>query len=176
MPWRPIASAPRCSIDDLGPGEEDSYTCSLTVNSSLTNTAEVEAQALFDGEGVGSPVTDSDTASVLVGSLTLTRTVWVDGYNPTCQTIDKSLTKVPSGTTVKYCFTVTNTGDYTFTQHSLNDSKLGEIFGGIDHDLGPGATYSNIDAGFAATETIVVNVNRVSPPGRARWTAPWWKW
>jgi len=161
------AIAPNCNrtagdIADLGPGDQDAYTCALTVNNSLVNTATVTAQALVGGEPSGISIGDSDTAAVLVGSLTLTRTVWVDGFNPACQTIDKSLSMVPSGTTVKYCFTVTNTGDYTFTQHSLNDSRLGEIFGGFAHDLPPGASYSNIDAGIAATETVVADISGVT--------------
>ncbi len=160
--------APSCArtsgaIDDLGPGEQYDYPCTLSpINTSLVNTVQVDAKALVGGEPAGSGVSDSDTASVKVGSLTLTRTVWVDGFNPACQTIDKSLTMVPSGTTVKYCFTVTNSGDYTFTTHSLNDSRLGAIFGGFAHDLPPGASYSNIDAGFPATETVTANITGVT--------------
>ncbi len=162
--------APDCSrtagvIANLGPGQQSVYSCPVTVNDSFVNTATVTAQALVNNTPSGLPISDSDDATVLAGSLSLTRTVWVDGYNPACQTIDKSLTIVPAGTTVKYCFTVTNTGDYTFTKHSLNDSRLGAIFGNFPHDLPPGASYSNVEAGVPATETITANIT-----GLTTWT------
>jgi hypothetical protein len=163
--------APTCRrtagvIPNLAPNAESVYGCSLTVDDSMVNEATVTAQALVNNQPSGITISDTDEAEVAIASLALTRTVWVDGYNPACQTIDKSLTKVPAGTTVKYCFTVTNTGDYTFTQHSLNDSRLAQIFGDFPHDLPPGASYSNMDAGLPATETIAVNITGVTT-----WTA-----
>ena len=49
---------------------------------------------------------------------------------------------VTEGTTVYYCYTVTNTGNVTFTSHDLSDDQLGTLLTGFAYTLEPGASTS----------------------------------
>jgi hypothetical protein len=76
-------------------------------------------------------------------AITLDKTV---GLNlAECGTLD-SITIPPGqgGTTVAYCYTVTNSGDMTLMTHDLTDDMLGTLFTGMAHELAPGASYSVI--------------------------------
>ncbi|MER2598813.1 MAG: hypothetical protein ABTQ73_04790 [Caldilineales bacterium] len=73
---------------------------------------------------------------------------------------------VAAGTTVYYCYTVTNTGNVIFTTHDLYDDQLGQIFSGLAYVLNPGASVNTVTAGLsvpAVINTPTVNV--------ATWTA-----
>lgn len=61
---------------------------------------------------------------------------------------------VAPGTTVHYCYTVTNTGDITLPLHDLSDTLAGTIFEDFPFDLAPGDSVSTIDAGLQITTTI----------------------
>jgi len=81
--------------------------------------------------------------------LTLQKTV---STSPAGCPATKAITVVP-GTTVYYCYKVTNTGNITFNSHALEDSVLGEIplpNGGV-FDLAPGQMAT-------ATASAVINV------------------
>ena len=51
---------------------------------------------------------------------------------------------MPEGTTVYYCYTVTNTGDVAFGLHTLTDDVLGTIFTGLAYTLAPGASVNTV--------------------------------
>ncbi len=61
---------------------------------------------------------------------------------------------VAAGTTVYYCYEVTNTGDVTFTTHDLSDNQLGTIFTGLNYALAPGATVNTVQAGLSISAVI----------------------
>ena len=64
-------------------------------------------------------------------ALVLTKTV---GTTPGVCAPTSSIS-VDSGTTVYYCYTVTNVGTTTASTHSLVDDQLGTIFSGLNHTL-----------------------------------------
>ena len=61
---------------------------------------------------------------------------------------------VPRGTTVYYCYTVTNETELTLSVHSLVDDVLGTIFADLDYDLAPGASVDTVAAGLEVSATI----------------------
>ncbi len=171
--------APSCSratgaLGDLAVGASATYSCSLTINNNLINTISVEGYASVGGAAAGNPVIAFDTAQVSVASFTLTKTVFVDGYrervsgefNPSDCALSSNI-KVPANTTVKYCYTITNTGDYTLTKHSLVDSHFpAPILIDFPRELGPNQNFSTIDAGVDVTQTLTLSTTNV-----ATWTA-----
>ena len=56
---------------------------------------------------------------------------------------------VPEGTTVYYCYTVTNTGTVAFGLHTLTDDVLGTIFTALPYTLAPGASVNTVQAGLS---------------------------
>ncbi len=73
---------------------------------------------------------------------------------------------VAQGTTVYYCYTVTNTGDETLTVHSLTDDVLGTIFTGFGYSLAPGASVNTVQAGLS-----IPYVANATTTNTATWTA-----
>ena len=73
---------------------------------------------------------------------------------------------VPMGTTVYYCYTVTNTGDVTLNSHTLVDDKLGTIFTNLSYALTPGSSVNTVQAGLSIPAVINVNTTNI-----ATWTA-----
>jgi hypothetical protein len=101
----------------------------------------------------------SDTASANVTvlppvptspSIALTKTVGLD--NSTCAASDNL--SVDAGTEVYYCYTVTNTGDVTFTVHDLDDDVLGNILSGFPFILGPGDSTSVYPVSATISSTV----------------------
>lgn len=98
-------------------------------------------------------------------AITLDKTVGEDAAS--CATTD-SIT-VPAGgggTTVYYCYEVTNTGDVTLTTHSLVDSEFGAILTDFAYDLGPGASVNTVQAGLVISANITATTVNT-----ATWTA-----
>ncbi len=93
-------------------------------------------------EEVGSePGFELTTDSKSVGStISLTKTVGTDPA--VCATFDT--VTVGSGTTVYYCYEVTNTGDVAFRYHSLEDDQLGQLLTNFPLALNPGDVYQEI--------------------------------
>jgi hypothetical protein len=163
-------------LGDLGIEASTSYTCTLNdVTNNLTNTVTAEGYALIEGNPAGNPVSASDTANVYVASFTFSKTVYVDGYfewfggtdfnDSECPVASNIV--VPPTTTVKYCYTLTNTGDYPLSVHTLLDSHVPDaILDGVPQEVAPGETFSNIDAGVRVTATLTVSTTNV-----ATWTA-----
>ena len=56
---------------------------------------------------------------------------------------------VAAGTTVYYCYEVTNTGDVTLGLHTLADDVLGAIFTGLNYALTPGSSVNTVQAGLS---------------------------
>ena len=107
-------------------------------------------------------VTATDVATVTalppVPSITLAKTV---GTNPeVCATTD-AITLPAGGSSVTYCYDVTNTGDVTLSFHDLVDTHLGALLNGYPYALAPGAS-------AFITETTVVTGTTVNG---ATWTA-----
>ncbi len=73
---------------------------------------------------------------------------------------------VPQGTTVYYCFTVTNTGNVAFGLHTLTDSVLGNIFTGAAYNLAPGASVNTVQLGVSIPYVANANTTNVGT-----WTA-----
>lgn len=106
---------------------------------------------LFAGAGWISPsVGDSP-------SISLEKTVGTDPSS--CATTDSA--GVTEGTTVTYCYEVTNTGSLTLTRHNLEDSALGGILNDFLYNLAPGAS-------AFITESVVITAGVVNT---ATWTA-----
>ncbi len=61
---------------------------------------------------------------------------------------------VPAGTTVYYCYTVTNTGNVTLTSHTVVDDKLGPIVTDLALDLAPGASATVFSSGVQVSDTV----------------------
>jgi hypothetical protein len=112
----------------------------------------------------------ADHDPVLVGlnlipaepSIVITKTVGlVDGVCATESEID-----VAAGTTVYYCYTVTNTGDVTLNLHDLSDDVLGTLFSGLNYALAPGDSVNTVAAGLS-----IPYVANDSVTNSATWTA-----
>jgi hypothetical protein len=73
---------------------------------------------------------------------------------------------VDAGTTVYYCYAVTNTGDVTLDLHTLVDDQLGTIFSGLNYALTPGSSVNTVAAGVSAPAVMTVTTTNV-----ATWTA-----
>ena len=147
--------APSCSrvsgaLPDLAPQSSFSYTCTETATTSYTNVATVTAQTV-----AGSPITPvsenawrqtavqlSASASAVVQvvnpSLVVTKSVALDPN--ACN--DGGNLLAPIGSWLYYCLTLTNTGDVTFTTHTVDDAQLGIVGVDISAPLLPGASLS----------------------------------
>ncbi len=101
-----------------------------------------------------------DVHAQVPASITLEKTVMVDTGADVCGT-ETALT-VGVGTTVRYCYTVTNTGETTLDTHTLVDDQLGIILSDFSFVLEPGAQR-------VRSPSIAVITNTVT--NTATWTA-----
>ena len=132
-------------------------TIAITTTNVATWTAHTDTQQIVTA-------TAAATVNVLPLAIELTKTVGVFGQGPACAS--QGTITVDHGTTVAYCYTVTNTGAYTLSVHSLVDDKLGEILNNRAATLAPGASLSTIDLGVVVTTTLDLTTTNV-----ATWTA-----
>lgn len=88
----------------------------------------------------------------------LRKTVSIDGIEPRCAAVTEI--RAPRGTTLVYCYTVTNSGETPFLYHALSDSHLGALLQDELHLLLPGSTYS-----VEFTQTLQISTTNV-----ATWT------
>jgi hypothetical protein len=148
----------------LAPGASVFITSVHTATVGVTNIATWTA-SIGPGESALSVVA-SDSATVTVTpkqpSLALRKTVGVDAA--VCSTYSDII--VLSGTTVYYCYTVTNTGNITLPLHTLIDDKLGNLLVGFPYNLGPGQSVSSVAAGAVISAVITANTTNVGV-----WTA-----
>ena len=81
-----------------------------------------------------------------------------------CATTDNIT--VAAGTTVYYCYEVTNTGNVTLNLHDLADDQIGTIVSGLNYALAPGASVNTVDAGLSISAVI-----NITTTNTATWTA-----
>ncbi|MBE2235907.1 MAG: choice-of-anchor J domain-containing protein, partial [Anaerolinea sp.] len=95
-------------------------------------------------------------------SITVAKTVGtVPGVCAATSTIE-----VLPGTTVYYCYTVTNTGDVTLYSHTLVDDQLGTLFTNLAYALAPGASVDTVTLGQSFPAVITMPTTNVGT-----WTA-----
>ncbi len=131
------------------------------INATTTNLATWMAYNVKGADEVTAQA--SATVNVqLESGISLQKTVGtVDGV---CAATDEIT--VTAGTTVYYCYTVTNTGDVTLNLHDLDDDQLGTILNGFNHALTPGSSVSTVAAGLSIPAVINTTTTNV-----ASWTA-----
>ncbi|MCS6843182.1 MAG: hypothetical protein NZ528_02495 [Caldilineales bacterium] len=137
----------------LPPGGTATLTATAVVTQSVANLAVWTAGT----GGLTPPVLASDTATVHVANLELTKTVGTSRL--TCAATDA--VSVVAGSEVVYCYQVTNTGSVDLPLHDLVDSELGVILASYPYTLTPGASAFITVA--TTVDTAVTNV--------ATWTA-----
>ena len=147
------ALTPGSSIDTMAAG----LLIPAVINNTTTNVATWTAY-----NRNGPSVTATATATVAVAGIEIVKTV---GTVPGVCAATSSIT-VASGTTVYYCYTVTNTGDATLNLHTLVDSRLGTIFTGFAYALTPGSSVNTVTAGLSIPAVITVPTTNT-----ATWTA-----
>ena len=101
----------------LAVGESASVSAPGQVNGDTINTATATGKDPNDAE-----VSDDDSAEVneVLPGIEVQKTVTRDG---TCPGVEK--VKAPAGTSVTFCFQITNTGDVDLSNIKLNDPLLG---------------------------------------------------
>ncbi|MBX3059022.1 MAG: carboxypeptidase regulatory-like domain-containing protein [Anaerolineae bacterium] len=95
-------------------------------------------------------------------AIAITKTV---GTDPGVCAATDTIT-VDEGTTVYYCYAVTNTGNVPLGLHDLDDSELGSLFTGLAYNLLPGASVDTVAAGLTISATL-----NVTTTNTATWTA-----
>lgn len=140
----------------LAPGESTLFTVTVPITQNTVNVATWTA----DSGGDTAQSTDSATVTLLppTPAISLAKTV---GTDPASCAASSSLTLPFGGGDVTYCYTVQNSGNVTFTQHSLVDDQLGQLLSDFPATLLPG-------------ESIVVTVTAVitsTIANTATWTA-----
>jgi uncharacterized repeat protein (TIGR01451 family) len=170
------AATPSCSraLANLAVGGSATFNCTHPdVTSNFVNIIEAEGVALLETGPAGARISDTASADVIVAGFVLTKTAFVDGYrefnngifNPSECALASAIT-VPVSSTVKYCYTITNTGGYTLSTHTLEDDHLGTILSAFPREVGPGQSFSTVDAGVKVTSTLYANTTNI-----ATWTA-----
>jgi hypothetical protein len=143
----------------LVPGASAYITVSTVLTTDVSNTALWTAY----NAGPTDVVTATDVATVTVTippapSIVFTKTVGLDAS--TCAAANSAVLPA-GGADVTYCYAVENTGNVTFTLHTLVDDQLGTILSNTPYTLGPGATYF-------LTQTVYLTQTTVNS---ATWTA-----
>jgi LPXTG-motif cell wall-anchored protein len=139
----------------LAPGASAFITASADIFADTTNTAN------WFATGPGATGSASDTASVTVipATVTLAKTVGTDPGE--CAATD--VISVAAGTTVFYCYEVTNTGQTALVRHDLVDDQIGTILTDFPFTLAPGAS------AFITASAII----DATTTNTAEWVARW---
>jgi uncharacterized repeat protein (TIGR01451 family) len=87
---------------------------------------------------------------VVEPSIELVKTVGLDPN--VCATSDSL--EVPGGSSVTYCYEVTNTGDVALAFHDLVDSELGTLLDDFPYDLLPGESVFITETATILTDTV----------------------
>ena len=141
-------AAPNGFNQDLLPGQQ--FTVTVTFDAAVANglipvanTANIIVADTKDENDRNPPPSTSTTVVTIVKpSLVLEKTVTTKGG--TCPGVETL--NVPVGSTVKYCYRVTNTGDTYLVNIVITDDKIPGIIGTIPGPLAPGATSTFVTA------------------------------
>lgn len=91
-------------------------------------------------------------------SVTVVKTV---GTTPGVCGTESAITVAP-GTTVYYCYTITNDSDITFDLHNLVDDQLGTLLTDAEYDLLPGASVNTVTLGITADAVITTTTTNTA--------------
>lgn len=146
----PLAPACSAGLGTLAPGAGSTYDCLLAgVTADLTNTATVTGSVAAGGQ-----VSATDEAMV-------------DVINPAI-TIEKSpdFQQLVSGETVTFTIAVTNTGDITLTQVTVDDPLFPVCSAALaDLPAGTGTSYTCETSNWTVDFTNTATVTAVAPVG-----------
>lgn len=144
-PWAPPVSILGQTGKPGANGQQYNPT-TATWGAALDTTFPQDLPFIIQGEGSGGGA-----------SISLTKTV---GTTPGVCAGTANIT-VPQGTTVYYCYTVTNTGTVAFGLHTLTDDVLGTIFTGAAYALAPGASVNTVQLGVNVPYVANANTTNV---------------
>jgi len=139
---------------EIAPGGSHFISANIMITQPVTNLATWTATDEFETE---LETSDSAVVEITGVEVDLVKTVGTD-LSVCAPTSEIS---VIAGTTVSYCFEITNTGQVTFTSHTLVDSQFGLLLNGAVIVVPPAGK-------FTFTETAVINS---SVTNNANWTA-----
>ena len=110
----------------------------------------------------GEQVTCTFTATEQPAGIRVRKTVGLsaDGCS------EAEMIAVPAGTTVFYCYTITNSGEAPLALHNLEDSEAGMVFPALNLTLPPSARLSTVELGRTISATVEQTV-----VSRGTWTA-----
>ncbi|MEI8048091.1 MAG: hypothetical protein WCI92_11975, partial [Bacteroidota bacterium] len=132
----PKATVSGTTIAVLNPGEfSDNYTATYTLTQDDINAGTFSNTASTSGTYSSTTVTDTDDD---VQTLTRTPALTFDKTGTIVD--DNSPAGTNAGDHITYVFTVTNTGNVTFTNVTVSDPKVGPVSGGPIASLAPGAS------------------------------------
>jgi subtilisin-like proprotein convertase family protein len=153
--------APWASLGRLGSGFEFHYN----MPAGATDTLElvVDTSALLPGVHIGAiclqtndPTAPGVSVTVNLTVPTATPTVAIQktvGTLPNLCGTEETLA-VNAGSTVYYCYTVTNTGNTPLLLHSLQDMGGQFIFQNLPYPLEPGDSFDTVSAGIEVSRTV----------------------
>lgn len=118
----------------LDAGNSARFTHSAMWN--VTTVHDVVWEAVGEESGLGVIAGDVATIEVEEPQISLEMTVMIDDGTDTCGTDDALL--VPAGTPLRYCYTMTVTGDEAVNFHDLDDDHLGALLADVDDEVAPG--------------------------------------
>lgn len=152
------ALTPGSSVNTVAAG----LSISAMINVTTTNTA--IWTAYNTGPSDLATASASATVNVIPAAPAIEIAKTVGTAAGVCATTDEIT--VDAGTTVYYCYEVTNTGNVTLNLHDLVDDELGPIFTGLNYALTPGSSVNTVAAGLTISATI-----NVTTTNTATWTA-----
>jgi hypothetical protein len=163
------AGATTATVTESAPNDGTTFTVAVTgLAGNGTVIASIAAGVATDAAGNPNSASASTDNTVTYNATTPTAGIAVTqtvGTDPgvCAATADVAVFK---GTTLYYCYTVTNTGAVTWTSHALATSFAGVVFENIPYVLGPGQTANTVALGATISQTVNVSASTV-----ATWTA-----
>lgn len=145
------------AIGDLAPGQSGSGAGSITALGDTSTPAVASGTTAATSTPIQS-APDSATVDVVTPVLSIATTVSTDGQCP-----GQEVVNVLPGTSVTWCYTVTNTGDTAVDGITVTDNQLGQV---------PGAAFA-LDPGQSQTLSVNAAANvDVTLTASAAGTAP----
>ena len=153
---------------ELAPGESvDTVTAGITLSrvieaedTTTITTNDATLDVYIGGERVaGDTATTTVTVVPPIVSASLTATV---GTDPATCGDQRALAFDSGPQTVYYCYTITNTGEFTIPVHDLSDDLFGPILTGFEFDLGPGESVNTVAAGEVLARELAASTANVA--------------